>query len=126
MQRSASLRSFNDPIYASRNVYETHNPQAHQAHNQQHGPHVAHPGHHGHGHQGQGHQGQGHQGQGQADPRQIYGHHVPRNNSRLDLNFTMNPLSISRIYCEFTIKIMNLRVVQTQAILFLKSMSDPT
>ena len=77
MQRSASLRSFNDPIYASRNVYETHNPQAHQAHNQQHGPHIAHPGHHGHGHQGQ-----GHQGQGQADPRQIYGHHVPRNNSR--------------------------------------------
>jgi hypothetical protein len=72
MQRSASLRSFNDPIYASRNVYETHNPQAHQAHNQQHGPHIAHPGHHGHGHQGQ-----GHQGQGQTDPRQIYGHHVP-------------------------------------------------
>ena len=96
MQRSASLRSFNDPIYASRNVYETHNPQAHQAHNQQHGPHVAHPGHHGHGHQGQ-----GHQGQGQADPRQIYGHHVPRNNSRLDLNFTMNPLSISRIHYEY-------------------------
>lgn len=77
MQRSASLRSFNDPIYASRNVYETHNPQ-HSQHSQH--PQQAHNPQHGVGH---GHHHDRHGHQGQPDPRQIYGHHVPRNNSQI-------------------------------------------
>ena len=77
MQRSASLRSFNDPIYASRNVYESHNPQ-HSQHSQH--PQQAHNPQHGVGH---GHHHDRHGHQGQPDPRQIYGHHVPRNNSQI-------------------------------------------
>ena len=76
MQRSISLRGFNDPVYQSRSVYETH--------------HV--PGQHGGQHGGQQqpsrqhaqHQHIQHQQQQQQQP--IYGH-VPRQRKRAFLFF---------------------------------------